>query len=34
MGQRAASVDPAFRRTYGFFDAADHLGYRALPRIA
>jgi hypothetical protein len=33
-GQRAASVDPAFRRTYGFFDAADHLGYRALPRIA
>jgi hypothetical protein len=21
--------DPAFRRTYGFFDAADQLGYRA-----
>jgi hypothetical protein len=24
-----APLDPAFRRTYGFFDAADHLGFRA-----
>lgn len=26
-----ASGDPAFRRTYGFFDAADRLGWRAFP---
>jgi hypothetical protein len=26
-----ASTDPAFRRTYGFFDAADRLGWRAFP---
>ena len=29
-GRAAARVDPAFRRTYGFFDAADRLGFRAL----
>ncbi|HEV8490572.1 MAG TPA: hypothetical protein VGQ58_12380 [Candidatus Limnocylindrales bacterium] len=28
-GRAAAPVDPAFRRTYGFFDAADRLGFRA-----
>ena len=28
-GRPAAPVDPAFRRTYGFFDAADRLGARA-----
>jgi hypothetical protein len=26
---RTAPVDPAFRRTYGFFDAADRLGFGA-----
>lgn len=26
-----SSTDPAFRRTYGFFDAADRLGWRAFP---
>ncbi len=28
-GRPSAPVDPAFRRTYGFFDAADRLGMRA-----
>jgi hypothetical protein len=28
-GRAAAPVDPAFRRTYGFFDAADRLGFGA-----
>jgi hypothetical protein len=28
-GRLPALVDPAFRRTYGFFDAADTLGFRA-----
>ena len=28
-GRPAAPADPAFRRTYGFFDAADRLGARA-----
>jgi hypothetical protein len=28
-GRPAAPSDPAFRRTYGFFDAADRLGLRA-----
>ena len=28
-GRSSAPVDPAFRRTYGFFDAADRLGVRA-----
>jgi hypothetical protein len=28
-GRLPARVDPAFRRTYGFFDAADRLGSRA-----
>jgi len=28
-GRLQAPVDPAFRRTYGFFDAADRLGFRA-----
>lgn len=28
-GRLPALVDPAFRRTYGFFDAADRLGHRA-----
>ena len=28
-GRAAAPVDPGFRRTYGFFDAADRLGFRA-----
>ena len=28
-GRVPSSVDPAFRRTYGFFDAADRLGFRA-----
>jgi len=27
-------LDPAFRRTYGFFDAAEHLGYRAFRHAA
>ena len=29
IGRPAPPVDPAFRRTYGFFDAADRLGLRA-----
>jgi hypothetical protein len=29
-----APLDPAFRRTYGFFDAAEHLGYRAFRHAA
>lgn len=29
--RRVAPADPAFRRTYGFFDAADRLGWRAFP---
>jgi hypothetical protein len=29
-GRTPAPVDPAFRRTYGFFDVADRLGVRAL----
>ena len=29
-GRRAAPLDPAFRRTYGFFDAAERLGRGAL----
>ena len=28
-GRPVTPVDPAFRRTYGFFDAADRLGVRA-----
>ncbi|HVL54456.1 MAG TPA: hypothetical protein VM344_09370 [Vitreimonas sp.] len=28
-GRPSPPVDPAFRRTYGFFDAADRLGVRA-----
>jgi hypothetical protein len=28
-GRTAAPLDPAFRRTYGFFDAAERLGRRA-----
>jgi hypothetical protein len=28
-GRLPARVDPAFRRTYGFFDAAEQLGFRA-----
>jgi hypothetical protein len=28
-GRAAPPVDPAFRRTYGFFDAADRLGFGA-----
>lgn len=28
-GRPSAPLDPAFRRTYGFFDAADRLGLRA-----
>lgn len=28
-GRLPNPVDPAFRRTYGFFDAADRLGFRA-----
>jgi hypothetical protein len=28
-GRPALPLDPAFRRTYGFFDAADRLGLRA-----
>jgi hypothetical protein len=28
-GRSAPPVDPAFRRTYGFFDAADRLGFGA-----
>ena len=31
-GRPSAPVDPAFRRTYGFFDAADRLGVRAFRR--
>ena len=29
-GRAGSRVDPAFRRTYGFFDAADRLGFRAI----
>jgi hypothetical protein len=29
--RRVPPADPAFRRTYGFFDAADRLGWRAFP---
>jgi hypothetical protein len=29
-----APLDPAFRRTYGFFDAADQLGFRAFRHAA
>lgn len=29
IGRPVPPVDPAFRRTYGFFDAADRLGLRA-----
>jgi hypothetical protein len=29
IGRRSAPIDPAFRRTYGFFDVADRLGVRA-----
>jgi hypothetical protein len=29
--RRIPSTDPAFKRTYGFFDAADRLGWRAFP---
>jgi hypothetical protein len=28
-GRAAPPLDPAFRRTYGFFDAAERLGRRA-----
>jgi hypothetical protein len=28
-GRLPTRLDPAFRRTYGFFDAADRLGFRA-----
>jgi hypothetical protein len=29
VGQSTPTLDPAFRRTYGFFDAAERLGWRA-----
>ncbi|MFL5679080.1 MAG: hypothetical protein ACJ77B_00595 [Chloroflexota bacterium] len=29
-GRPGSRVDPAFRRTYGFFDTADRLGFRAM----
>jgi hypothetical protein len=29
VGRRPAPSDPGFRRTYGFFDTADRLGWRA-----
>jgi hypothetical protein len=32
--RRIAPTDPAVRRTYGFFDAADRLGWRAFTRAA
>lgn len=31
IGHHAHPTDPGFRRTYGFFDAADRLGWRAIP---
>jgi len=34
VGRASPPTDPAFRRTYGFFDAADQLGWRAVGRIA
>jgi hypothetical protein len=33
-GRRPDPTDPAFRRSYGFFDAADRLGRRAFGRAA
>ena len=33
-GQRLTPFDPALRRTYGFFDAADRLGERGFGRVA
>jgi hypothetical protein len=33
-GRAAPPIDPAFRRTYGFFDAADRLGARAFGAFA
>jgi hypothetical protein len=33
-GRSSSPVDPAFRRTYGFFDAADRLGLRAFRSAA
>ncbi len=33
-GQRPDPRDPAFRRAYGFFDAADRLGHRAFGSAA
>jgi len=33
-GRAAARTDPALRRTYGFFDAAERLGERGLGRVA
>ena len=33
-GRRPDPVDPAFRRAYGFFDAADRLGHRAFGSAA
>jgi hypothetical protein len=34
IGRRTSPVDPAFRRTYGFFDVADRLGLRAFGSAA
>ncbi len=34
MGRSPDPVDPAFRRAYGFFDAADRLGHRAFGSAA
>jgi hypothetical protein len=33
-GRRPDPRDPAFRRAYGFFDAADRLGHRAFGSAA
>lgn len=33
-GRAVARTDPALRRTYGFFDAAERLGERGLGRVA
>ncbi|MFZ5853602.1 MAG: hypothetical protein ACOYXS_03730 [Chloroflexota bacterium] len=33
-GRRPRPLDPAFRRTYGFFDAADRLAGRAFGRLS
>ena len=33
-GRPVRPVDPAVRRTYGFFDAAERLGRRTFPPLA